>query len=410
MQRWKRTYWAVWWSNLVVSIGMGSFLPFFPTHVERLGVTDLDEIALWSGILYGAAPLSAAITGPWWGAIGDRYGRKLMVLRSMAAVTVFVGLMAFARDPWQLLVLRLVQGVFSGFAAPSITLVSVAAPPDQQGRVAGSLQTAMAAGGVLGPAIGGLAGAWIGLENVFLAVAAASIVGFALVALFAHEDPAHRIARDEDASFTKVMTGSFADLRDVWAVAPLRAGLVVAFWTQFGLSTTNPIVELYVREFFPPLDERVPLATSLCFSGMALVHLVAMPLWGRRGDRIGHGRALGECAAWTGASLAAHALVPVYSALLALRLVFGAAIAGSGPCAFGLAATEVPVEKRGGAFGVVFAARTLSVALAAFVGGLASRWLGIRGLYVVSGLIVLWAAIAMQRAVKQRERAQGPAD
>src|SRR6188768_2903741 len=104
MDGWRRTWWSVWTANLVAAIGIQSFLPFFPSHLEHLGLVDRGEIAVWAGVLYGAAPLSAAITGPLWGALGDRYGRKLMVLRSLAAIALFVGLMSFATSPMQLLV------------------------------------------------------------------------------------------------------------------------------------------------------------------------------------------------------------------------------------------------------------------------------------------------------------------
>ena len=133
MERWKQTYWAVWVSNLVTAIGMMSFLPFFPGHLRALGVTDPASIATWAGVIYGTAPLSAALTAPIWGALGDRIGRRLMVLRSMLAITVFVGAMAFARSPLELFILRFLQGVFSGFLAPSMTLVSIVAPLEHTG-------------------------------------------------------------------------------------------------------------------------------------------------------------------------------------------------------------------------------------------------------------------------------------
>lgn len=127
MAPWKRTYWVVYAANLIVALGMMSFLPFFPSFLEELGVHDRAAVQRWSGITFGAAPLAAAVMGPVWGSIGDRFSRKLMVLRSMLAITLFVGAMGFARTPWELLILRLLQGVFSGFVPPSVTLVSVAA-------------------------------------------------------------------------------------------------------------------------------------------------------------------------------------------------------------------------------------------------------------------------------------------
>jgi len=129
MGDWKRTYRAVWLANLITSVGMMSFLPFFPSLLEEMGVDSPVAVRVWAGAIFGAAPLSATLMSPIWGALGDRLGRKLMICRAMIAIAVFVGGMYFAQTPLQLLALRIGQGLFSGFIPPSITLVSVAAPP-----------------------------------------------------------------------------------------------------------------------------------------------------------------------------------------------------------------------------------------------------------------------------------------
>lgn len=378
MDSWRRTWWSVWTANFVTSIGIQSFLPFFPSLLEDLGLRDRAEIAVWAGVLYGAAPLSAAVMSPLWGSLGDRYGRKLMVLRSLAAITVFVGLMAFARTPWQLLVLRLLQGTFSGFIAPSATLVSIAAPAADQGRVAGSLQTAMAAGSVVGPLLGAFAAAHAGVGSVFLGVSAAALCAFLLVSAFAHEEAAHRRAAEGKAGFAKALRDARRDFDDLWANPRLRAGLAVVFWGAFALGGTSPILELHVRDLTAGGAERAAFLTSLLFSATALVNLLAMPAWGRHGDGVGHGRALVRSALASSVALAVQA-VPVYGVLLAARVVFGAALAGTAACSFGLAAAETPVDRRGGAFGIVFSARTLAAAIAAPLGGWLAGKMGVPG-------------------------------
>ena len=152
MPPWKRNLLFVWWNNFVTAIGMMAFLPLFPFFVQRAGVEDPAAVRTWSGVLMAAAPLAAAFLGPFWGALGDRIGRKWMLLRANAGIVVFVGAMSFADSPWQILALRLGQGVFSGFVAPSLTLVSVSAPAERQGRVTSVLHTAVLAGGGRGTA------------------------------------------------------------------------------------------------------------------------------------------------------------------------------------------------------------------------------------------------------------------
>lgn len=419
MPTWKRTYWAVWTANLITSIGMMSFLPFFPRLLTELGLTDRDEIATWAGILYGAAPLSAAVMGPLWGALGDRYGRRLMVLRSLAAITVFVGAMAFARTTWQLLALRLMQGVFSGFLAPSLTLVSVAAPRSEEGRIAGSLQTASVLGGIVGPLLGAGLAQLMPLRHVFLGVAVLSVVAALLVLAWAHEDPAHRLGEQHSAgSFQDALAGSWRDVTELWGNRTLRASLAIVFWIQFAVGTTNPILDLHVRDLFaageqalhvatvalsPSVDEQaLHIATAVLFSAVPAVSLLAMPAWGRFGDRHGHGASLVMVAIWSGLALVAQGLAPTFALLLVTRLLFGAVMAGSAPLSFGLAAREVGVERRGGAFGVVFGARTFAVAVSAMLGGWASHFLTTRGLFVLGGITVLASAWWMRSANQRR--------
>ncbi len=391
MDSWRRTWWSVWTANFVTSVGIQSFLPFFPSLLEDLGLHDRAEIAVWAGVLYGAAPFSAAIMSPLWGSLGDRYGRKLMVLRSLAAITVFVGAMAFATTPWQLLVLRLLQGTFSGFIAPSATLVSIAAPPGTQGRVAGSLQTAMAAGAVVGPLAGGFAAGHAGVGSVFFGVSAAAAIAFALVAFFAHEDAAHRRESGGKASLSKAVADARRDFADLWTNPRLRAGLGIVFWAAFALGATNPILELHVRDLVSGSSEHMALMTSVLFSAVALVNLLAMPAWGRRGDSIGHGRALVQSALVSSIALAVQA-VPVYAVLLGARVVFGSALAGSAACSFGLAAAETPVDRRGGAFGIVFSARTLAAAVAAPLGGWLAGSIGVPGVLLGCAAALAWSA------------------
>ena len=73
--------------------------------------------------------------------------------------------------------------------------------------------------------------------------------------------------------------------------------------------------------------------------------MLAMPLWGRHGDRRGHSRALLRCALFSGVLLALHALVFGYEELLLGRLLFGAAMAGAGRSG-GRGRNERPLSSR----------------------------------------------------------------
>jgi MFS family permease len=409
MDRWRRTHRAVWFANLVTAAGMMSFLPFFPSHLQSLGLEDRAEIATWAGVLYGAAPLAAAVMSPFWGALGDRVGRKVMVLRSMCAIAVFVGAMAFARSPWQMLVLRLLQGAFSGFVAPSLTLVSVAAPADRQGSISASLQQAMTLGAIFGPALGEFARQQGGIRTAYLTVAALATVSAVCVAVFAHEHASDRrgAAPTPPVGPRGMLRSCFDDVAALRTNRALRSAVVLTFWLQFGMGATTPMLELVVQGLPSDAAHLLPVSTGALFSAVAIANLVALPVWGRWGDRAGHAPLLTICALASGAALALHGLDWSFDGWVAMRFVLGAAMAGSGPLAFGVAAAESSTGGRGSAFGVVFAARCLAVAVAASAGGAAFSLLGSRGLFVGAGALVFSAGAWEAWRARAQSQARG---
>ena len=50
-------------------------MPFLPFFIRQLGVTDVGEIALWTGAILGVTPALTALMSPFWGRLADRYGR-----------------------------------------------------------------------------------------------------------------------------------------------------------------------------------------------------------------------------------------------------------------------------------------------------------------------------------------------
>ena len=382
---WRRTFWVVFVSNLISGIGLSSFLPYFPTLLEELGMQDAHERALWAGILFGAAPLSAAFSGPVWGSIGDRYGRKLMVVRSLIGLTLFVGPMGLARTAWELLALRLLQGVFSGFMPPSLTLVSVVAPRDRQGLVTGWIQTASTVGTIVGPVLGAAILHWSSVGAVFALTSIGSALSAVLVWFLAVEEREVR-PRSGPFSLGAVLGGATLDVLALLRNRAVRAAMMLYATVHFALGATSPQMEFFVEAVWTGERARIEGLTGTLFSVLALSAIVATPLWGRLGDRLGHALALRAASLLSAVTLIAHAFVPSYAWLFAVRLLFG------------LAATETARAQRGAAMGAVFRARSLALSAGSFLGGVLAAGLGLRGLFALAGiLIALGALVGRQR-------------
>src|SRR5438093_6460900 len=152
-------------------------MPFLPLFIGQLGVTDVGEIAAWTGVSLGVTPGLTALLAPAWGRLGDRYGRKIMVERSLASFVVLFAAMAFVSRAWQVLAIRAVQGLFAGYGSLSVAMAAESAPRDRMPSAIGLVQTAQRIGPGVGPLIGGALAGLVGLRRAFLATAAFYALG-----------------------------------------------------------------------------------------------------------------------------------------------------------------------------------------------------------------------------------------
>ena len=142
-------------------------MPFLARYVQELGVTDVGDVALWSGLTLGVTPAVSALCAPVWGRIGDRFGNKILLMRALASSAVVMAVMANAGEPWHLFVLRAVQGLVAGYGPLTVSMAAMSAPAEQMARAIGTVQTAQRIGPAVGPVIGGV----IAFENFVLLMA-----------------------------------------------------------------------------------------------------------------------------------------------------------------------------------------------------------------------------------------------
>src|SRR5579871_3080700 len=153
---WKRNLIVCFLGSVTTIVAMTLLLPFLPLYVEQLGVTDHAAIVQWSGIAYGATFFSAALTAPLWGRLGDRYGRKLMLIRASLGMAVAMSLIGMAHNVWQLVALRLLAGLLGGYSSGSTVLVAAQTPKARTGWALGVMSAGIMAGNLAGPLIGGI--------------------------------------------------------------------------------------------------------------------------------------------------------------------------------------------------------------------------------------------------------------
>ena len=151
--------------------------------------------------------------------------------------------MWWARSPWVMLVLRTMQGVFSGFVPPSLTLASLQAPPERLGYVTSRIQSAVPAGAVAGFYLGGLIQDQGSMRLIFPICAGLAALGCVIVLLWVRE--AETPTAGGGRSIRAIGAAVAADYRYAFALPALLRFLALAV-----LATTLSLVVIFVPVAF----------------------------------------------------------------------------------------------------------------------------------------------------------------
>ncbi|MBL8766334.1 MAG: MFS transporter [Planctomycetes bacterium] len=394
---WRRNLWVLWIANFLTSVGLMALLPFFAPFVRQLGETDPRRCELWAGIIVGAGPFMAAVLSGFWGAVGDRVGRKRMVIRALCAITIFVGAMALARAPWQLLVLRIWQGAFSGYVAPTLTLVSVLAPLDRQGRVGGSLQTSVLAGAVMGPWLSSLVEPAIGYGGIAFVCALLSALSAAIVAAFVVEPPRAAPVVPARRGVTRMFTDATRELGRALRRPGIGGLLVALLLVRTASASVNPTLVTHVETLLGGISVEAHRIASWVFSAQPLATLVFLPVFGRLADRRGSRIVLLTCVLCGALATLAQAFTHSAWTLGAWRLVAGGFLAGVLPASVAATAHGGSADRRGGELGLTFSALTFGLAFGPWIGSAIDAYFGYPNLLLASAALLFVAFVILWR-------------
>jgi MFS family permease len=365
--------------------GFTVVMPFLPLYISELGVRDVGEIAMWSGLTLGATPAITAISAPLWGRVGDRYGSKLLVIRSLAAFVVTKAAMAFVTAPWQLVALRGVLGIFAGYGALTLSMAAESVPRERMSRAIGSVQMAQRLGPALGPLVGGLIAPLVGLRSAFLVTAGFYLVALLMMAFFYREPRTHQ-ARQGGRSLGAVM-------RQLAATPGFLLALVAIFGLQTVDRSFSPILPLFVEQLGIASD-RVATVSGILFSlaaiCAALGHKLADPTMARFSPRT----VMTTVAGTTSIALITIVLVPSLWTLAVALIVASVGIGIAMTAAYSVAGALLPADAHVTGFGIMTTASLIGLAfspvLAGFVGAS-----GLRVVFVVDVLLLVALGIAV---------------
>jgi DHA1 family multidrug resistance protein-like MFS transporter len=388
---WRCTLFVMFVAQLLSIVGFAFVLPFIPFYIREIGVTDEKLVPVWAGILGAASSLTMTIFSPIWGWLSDRYGRKLMVERSMFAGAVLTMAMGMVGNVYQLLILRLLSGVFTGTISASISLVSSVLPGANLGFGLGLMQVAVFLGLSLGPWIGGMIADIVGYRLTFIAGGVMLLVGGLLVLMGAKE----QFIRPSAVSLKR--SGS---LRTLLALPGFVSLMVVFLLFHFSIQIAIPILPLFIEEV-GNLKTAVASTTGLMFAVAGAAASISAIAIGYLSDRMGHKRVLIVNLFITGVMWAAHALAQNIHQLLVVRIFFGFAAGGNLPTMNALVGKLTTKETYGKAYGLMASMTSLGMTLGPLAGGFMAAHLGFRWPFVAVSLLLSLVVIPVILSVKR---------
>jgi len=371
--------------------GFTLVMPFLPLYIRQLGVTDIGEIALWTGVTLGVSPAIAALTAPLWGRVGDRFGNKLLVQRSLVSFIAVMSAMAYVTKPWHLFALRAVQGFFAGYGPLTLSMAALSAPREKMAIAIGTVQTAQRMGPAIGPVIGGMLAPIFGLRNSFFVAAGFYAVALIMITVLFKEPPrAPRPAAGRQRT-------PFAS---ILAFENFLLVMLVLFGLQLVDRSFGPVLPLHVGGLgYSPAE--VPVVSGLLFSVLALTAALGNQLSSRvlkqHSPRVVIIWAVMIAAAALGVFTVSRNIWLLAAALAVVGLCIGTSIT----TAFAAGGAVIPQDVHATAFGFLTSASLSGVAISPVLSGLiAAR--SIRGVFVVGVAMLLILAFVVRRVMVER--------
>ena len=384
---WRRNLYAVTAASFIGFTGFTLVMPFLPLYFEQLGLTDIGEIALWSGLSLGVTPAVTAFMAPLWGRLADRYGRKIMVQRSLVSFVFVMAALAFVSEPWHVFALRAIQGLFAGYGALTLTMAADVAPKDQTAYAIGFVQTAQRIGPALGPVIGGVVAQAVGLRRAFFVTASFYALAV-LVVTFGY---------DERSVLKRAAAGKAGRLtfRSVLAFENFVLLMAVIFGLQMVDRSFGPVLPLFVGALGVETGQ-VPLLAGSLFSISAATGAFGNHLCGGFMRRAGARRVIASACAAAALGVIGYLVVDTAWWLGVPTAIFGVAIGAATTAAYTAASSIIPSGARGSGFGLLTTASLVGLAVSPVISGLLAAT-SIRSVFLMDALILVSLALMVSR-------------
>lgn len=392
METWKRTVYISLVCVFCTSFGVSQLGPILPLYFHDLGVTTPEGMSLWSGLATGITFLIVCLAAPFWGRLADRKGRKITLIRSSLGMALCNVLIAFQTTPEGVVLIRLIQGLVSGFYSASITLIASESPIERTGWALGLLASANLAGSLIGPLLGGYIADTVGIRNDFIIVGILMGLAGVLATAFIHENyvPKPNI---EKLSISKLK-------EQIPEFSSIVALCVASFIYAICIMSLQPVISVYIKGIVPSDTENLAFIAGAVFSAMGIAQLMSSSPLGKLVDKVGPRKVLVVSLIYVGLFNIPQAYVTDVYQLALIRFLQGFGLGGMLPALNTYLSSKTPREFTGQVFSYNQSCLFFGYFLGAIGGSSLMALLGFTTLFWVSGglfiLSALWIAFKLK--------------
>ncbi|MFC6346863.1 multidrug efflux MFS transporter [Vagococcus carniphilus] len=375
---WKKNLYIAWVGCFFTGASFSLVMPFIPIYIEQLGAPQ-NKIEFYSGLSISVTALSGAIFSPIWGNLADRRGRKLMMLRAAAGMTITMGSLAFVPNVFWLLVMRFFNGVLAGYIPNATAMIASQAPREKNGWALGTLATGAVAGNLIGPSMGGFLAETVGIQNVFLVTGAILLANTLMTLLFVKED------------FQPIAKKNMVSTKEVFKSVKKPSVLIGLFITtlilQIGITSISPILTLYIRDLGGEMDN-ILFISGLIVSVAGVSTFVSSPILGKIGDKVGNQRVLFCGLIFSLICIFPMSMVQTPFQLGLLRFFMGFSTGALMPSINTLISKLTPVEGVSRIFSFNNMFTNLGQVMGPLVGSTVANGYGYRSVFVATSLLI----------------------
>lgn len=374
---------------VIDTLGFGILIPLVPYMAHRFGVAPQ-----YITPVLGSYSLCQLLAAPWWGHMSDRYGRRPILMSSLAGACLSYVLLGLAHNIWWLLASRMLAGFMAGNIAAAFAYAADVSRPEKRAATLGLIGAAIGIGFSLGQPIGGLLAGKDPDSANFVAPAVVSIaLSLAAILLVRFVLPESHARAAADAAVARGRPRwAWRLLRERPALARLAGATLAVTYSQSILESIFALWALKRYGFGPR-------TVGFLLFGVALPALIMQGgLVRMLAPRLGEAR----LAMWGVLVYVAGLVIVSQGATVGVTieglLLCGAGLGAYNPCAFALASQQSQGHDRGAVVGAYVASGSLARVLGPFTSGPIFAFLGASAPFLVGACVTLPAAWLVSRA------------